>query len=174
MDLFGSISHGHAGSSVSMSLKNPKLIWCVMCAQTIQVCLHRVVETLPPVHPEVGRAWQPTSLFSQNVCAIGKWGFHREKWKLRLCWDCLLSYPCELNFRDFRLFAPFFGPTHLAAVQDWLKLQITPLFLVSVHAAVGMRKWDFFFDVCWDDATKKKLAAEFLTKSSKLWSNPFE
>lgn len=108
MDLFGSISHGHAGSSVSMSLKNPKLIWCVMCAQTIQVCLHRVVETLPPVHPEVGRAWQPTSLFSQNVCAMGKWGFHREKWKLRLCWDCLLSYPCELNFRDFRLFAPFF------------------------------------------------------------------
>lgn len=68
MDLFGSISHGHAGSSVSMSLKNPKLIWCVMCARTVQACLHRVVETLPAVHPEVGRACLPTSLLSQAEC----------------------------------------------------------------------------------------------------------
>lgn len=68
MDLFGSISHGHAGSSVSMSSKNPQLIWCVVCAQTIQACLHRVLETFPAVHPEVGRACLPTSLFSQAEC----------------------------------------------------------------------------------------------------------
>lgn len=68
MDLFGSISHGHAGSSVSMSSKNPKLIWCVMCAQTIQTCLQGVVETLPAVLPEVGRACLPSSLFSQAEC----------------------------------------------------------------------------------------------------------
>lgn len=68
MDLFGSISSGHAGSSVSMSSKNPRLIRCVMCAQTIQACLHRVVETLPAVHPGVGRACLPASLFSRAQC----------------------------------------------------------------------------------------------------------
>ena len=65
MDLLDSISHGHAGSSVSVSSKNPKLIWCVMCALAIQACSHGVVETLTPTQRGAGKACLPVSLFSQ-------------------------------------------------------------------------------------------------------------
>lgn len=66
MDLLDSISHGHAGSPVSVSLKNPRLIWCVMCALAIQACLHRVVETLAPTQGRAGKAcFQPLCFYRQ-------------------------------------------------------------------------------------------------------------
>lgn len=79
-----------------------------------------------------------------------------------------------VELQGFLTVCSFFGPTHLAAVQDQLKLQLTPLILVSVHAAVGMKSFFFLLNVCWGDATKSKSAAEFLIKSSKLRLNPFE
>lgn len=65
MDLLDRISHGHAGSPISVSLKDPRPIWCVVCALAIQAYLHGVVKTLTPAQCGEGKACLPTSLFSQ-------------------------------------------------------------------------------------------------------------
>lgn len=71
MDLLDSVSHGHAGSRVPVSLKNLRLIWCGECALVIPACLRGVVETLTTAR---GGQSCPTSLsvFAALAVLLGR------------------------------------------------------------------------------------------------------